>query len=83
MTLQRMFHFLAQIMVPVLTILSQGLIMFGQAEWGLLTNLISQPFWLYAGYKSYKLAGQIGIFIAVIFYTLISIFAFVNYSMLY
>jgi hypothetical protein len=48
-------------------------------QYGLIANLISQIFWLYAAYEAWQNANQIGIFINTIGITAILIFGVVNY----
>lgn len=47
--------------------------------YGLIMNLISQIFWLHASYSAWKNAGQIGIFINTIIFSIITAFGVVNY----
>lgn len=46
--------------------------------YGLIFNLISQFFWLKSSYVAWKQAGQIGMFIKTIMFTIITIFGIVN-----
>ena len=48
-------------------------------EYGLIMNLIAQIFWLYSSYYAWKNAGQIGIFINTIIFSIITAFGVVNY----
>ncbi len=48
-------------------------------KYGLILNLISQIFWLYSTYQSWKRADQIGAFINTIIITLILIYGVINY----
>ena len=48
-------------------------------QYGLISNLISEIFWLYSSYKAWKKADQIGIFITTIFVTLIIVYGVINY----
>ena len=47
--------------------------------YGLIMNLISQIFWHHASYSAWKNAGQIGIFINTIIFSIITAFGVVNY----
>ena len=51
-------------------------------QYGLISALISEIFWLYSSYKAWKNAGQIGIFITTIIVTLIVFFGVINYWIL-
>ena len=64
-----LFNKITQIALPVLTISVQIAIAFKMPQWGLIINLIAQPFWIYSAWKSYKQAGQIGILITAIIVT--------------
>jgi len=64
------------------TMLGFLLTSFKLPQYGLISNLISEIFWLYSAYKAWKQASQIGIFITTIFITLIIIGGIVNYWIL-
>lgn len=48
-------------------------------EYGLILILISEVFWLYSSYKAWKEAGQIGIMITTVVYTVVVIGGVINY----
>lgn len=48
-------------------------------QYGLISNLVAEIFWLYSSYKAWKEANQVGILIATIFIGLILIAGVVNY----
>jgi len=48
-------------------------------QWGLVSNLISEIFWLYSSWRAWKEAKQFGIFITTIFVTMVLIFGVANY----
>lgn len=48
-------------------------------QYGLILILISEFFWLYSSYRAWKDAGQIGIMITTVVYTVIVIVGVVNY----
>lgn len=48
-------------------------------EYGLLSNLFAQIFWLYSSYKAWKEANQIGIFINTILILMILLYGVANY----
>ncbi len=52
---------------------------FKKPELGLVFNLLSQVFWLYAGWKAWRNAGQIGIFITAVVITVFLVYGVVNY----
>lgn len=68
-----------QFALPVLTFCAQMAVSLKLPQWGLLINIIAQPFWLYSSWKSYKQAGQIGLFISASIYTIVIMFGIVNY----
>ena len=73
------FNNVVQVAVVFFTILGFLLTSFKLPEWGLISNLASQPFWIYSAYKSWKNADQIGTFINTLIITLILIWGIVNY----
>lgn len=48
-------------------------------EYGVISNLVGQIFWLYSSYRSWREADQIGIFIVSVGITLILAYGVVNY----
>lgn len=77
--MKAMFNKITQVALPTLTITSQFLVAAKLPGWGLAINLMAQPFWLYASWKSYKQAGQIGLLITTILYTSVTALGVVNY----
>ncbi len=73
------FLFGKKLIYDVLTIGAQIAIALKYPQWGLIINLASQPFWLYSSWKSYKEAGQIGILITTVIFTVITILGIINY----
>ncbi len=73
------FNTLTQIALPILTISVQVAIALKLPQWGLIINMISQPFWIYTAWKSYKQAGQIGLLITTIIVTIVIGLGIVNY----
>lgn len=73
---------LSQIAIPVFTLTGYFLTSIKHPEWGLLINLLAQPFWLYSSYKAYKEAKQIGLLITAVLLTIIMIVGVVNYWIL-
>lgn len=76
------FNGLIQVCVVFFTMLGFLLIALKLPGWGLISNLISQPFWFYSSYKSWKNADQIGAFINTLMITVILIFGVINYFLL-
>lgn len=74
-----LFNQITQIAIPVLTISVQIAFAFKLPQWGLIINMIAQPFWIYSAWKSYKQAGQIGLFITTILVTIIIGLGIINY----
>lgn len=74
-----LFNLFSQVLLPTFTLSGQIAYAMKFPEWGLVLNLLAQPFWVYSGYKSYKQAGQIGIFITSVVFTIITIWGVVNY----
>ncbi len=64
------------------TMLGFLLTSFKLPQYGLLSNLVSEIFWLYSAHKAWKQANQVGIFITTIFITLIIIWGVINYWVL-
>jgi len=82
MNKEKQFNLLSQAALPALTLGGQLAIAMKYPQYGLLLALASQPFWLYSSWKSYKNAGQIGIFINTLVFSVITIFGLVNYWIL-
>jgi hypothetical protein len=79
---EKMFNSLTQVAIPVLTLGGQVFTSMRIPQWGLILLLFAQPFWLYSSWKSYKQAGQIGIFINTVAFTVVTIFGVINYWLL-
>ncbi|OGG26219.1 hypothetical protein A2960_04555 [Candidatus Gottesmanbacteria bacterium RIFCSPLOWO2_01_FULL_39_12b] len=78
-----LFNALTQIAIPVLTVATQIAIALKFPQWGLVINMLAQPFWIYSAWKSYKKAGQIGLFITTILVTIIIGLGIINYWVKY
>ena len=76
---QRIIHVSTQILLPLLTIGAQIATAFKHPEFGLLINLIAQPFWLYSSYQAFRHAKQIGILVSTVIYTLVTAAGVLNY----
>lgn len=73
---------ISQFAIPSLTIGAQVATSLKYPEWGLVINLMAQPFWLYSTWKSYKQAGQIGILITTIIFMIVTTIGIINYWLL-
>ena len=76
------FNGFVQVSVVSFTLLGFLLTALKLPEWGLISNLASQPFWLYSSYKSWKNADQIGAFISTAILTVVILFGVINYWLL-
>jgi hypothetical protein len=76
------FNNLAQICIVSFTLLGFLLTALKLPQWGLISNLLSQPFWFYSSYKSWKNADQFGFFITTIIITGVLLFGVINYWIL-
>jgi len=76
---KNIFNNLVQFALPSLTIGAQIATSLKFPQYGLILNLLAQPFWLYSSWKSWKQAGQIGILITTIIFAIITLFGIVNY----
>ena len=79
---EKMFNSLTQAAIPVLTIGGQVAVAMKFPQWGLLVALCAQPFWLYSSWKSYKQAGQIGIFVNTVVFSIVTVYGLLNYWVL-
>ncbi|MEI8344212.1 MAG: hypothetical protein WCF93_04645 [Candidatus Moraniibacteriota bacterium] len=79
---EKLFNAVTQFALPILTISGQLAIALKYPHWGLLLALISEPFWLYSTWKSYKQVGQIGMFFNTVVFTVVTIVGLVNYWIL-
>jgi len=70
---------IAQFGLVIFTILGFLLISLKLPEYGLISNLVAQIFWLYSSYKAWKNANQIGMFINTIIITIIVLWGILNY----
>jgi hypothetical protein len=82
MRFEKIFDTVAQFALPVFTLGGLILISLKMPAWGLLANLMAQPFCLYSTYKGWKTAGQWGMFLNTLAYTAITTFGVVNYFIL-
>jgi hypothetical protein len=82
MTKEKFINSSTQVLLPSLTIGAQVATSLKFPEWGLIINLLAQPFWLYSSWKSWKEAGQIGIMITTVIFTAITAMGIINYWLL-
>ncbi|MBP6005457.1 hypothetical protein KA531_00935 [Candidatus Saccharibacteria bacterium] len=68
-----------QIALPGFTLGGQLAIALKYPSFGYILALLSQPFWLYSSWKSYREANQIGILIASVGMSIIVGIGFINY----
>ncbi len=68
-----------QVCLPLFTVLGFALVSFKMPAYGVAVSLFAQIFWLYSSYKSWKTAGQLGIFINTIILTMVFAYGVVNY----
>jgi riboflavin transporter FmnP len=76
---ESLFNKLTQYFLPIFTILGFLFTAIKKPEIGLGFNLVAQVFWLYASWKAWKQAGQIGLFITALILTCIVTYGLVNY----
>ena len=76
------FNSLMQIGLIMFTTTGFLLVSMKLPQYGSIISLIAQIFWLYASYKAWKEAGQIGIFINTIALTVIFGYGVLNYWVL-
>jgi hypothetical protein len=73
---------ISQVGLPVFTATGFLLTALKLPEYGLLINLFSQVFWIPSSYRSWKHAGQIGIFVATVIIATIIVLGVINYWIL-
>lgn len=78
-TKEKLFNGAAQFAIPGLTIGAQIATSLKFPEYGLIMNLLAQPFWFYSSWRAWKQAGQIGILITTIIFTIITMLGIINY----
>lgn len=69
----------SQFAIPTFTLGAQLALALKYPEWALVLNMCAQPFWLYSSWKSYRQAGQVGIFITTVFFGIITVVGIMNY----
>jgi hypothetical protein len=76
---KKLFNTFAQFALPWLTIGAQVATSLKYPQFGLIINLLAQPFWLYSGWKAFKQAGQPGILVTTFFFIIVTAFGIINY----
>lgn len=79
---EKLFNNVAQFAIPSFTIGAQIATSLKFPQWGLIINLMAQPFWMYSSWKSFKKAGQSGILITTVIFTIITVMGIINYWLL-
>lgn len=79
---ERWFNRASQVCIPLFTLGGLLLISLKYPGWGLVSNLLAQPFWLYTTYRTWKKDGQIGMFLNTCAFVVITAFGVVNYFFL-
>ena len=76
------FNALAQVCLVFFTSLGFLLTSLKMPEYGLISNLLAQVFWIYSTYRAWKEADQVGTFVNTIITTVIIVAGVVNYWIL-
>jgi len=77
-----LFDKISNICLPIFSILGFLLISLKLPQWGQASVLFSEIFWLYSGYRAWKNANQIGIFVTAVVITIILLGGLINYWLL-
>lgn len=76
---KKVFNILSQFLLPTFTLGGQLALALKAPQLSLVLSLLAQPFWIYSAWQAFKQAGQIGILINTIAFTLITAFGIINY----
>ena len=79
---EKLFSNIAQFAIPGLTIGAQIATSLKFPQYGLIMNLLAQPFWFYSSWKAWRQAGQVGILLTTIIFTVITALGIINYWLL-
>ena len=79
MSKKPLFNAFMQIGLVGFTMFGFALTAFKLPQYGLISNLISEVFWMYSSYRAWKEADQIGVFITTLCITVIIIGGIINY----
>jgi riboflavin transporter FmnP len=77
--MKQKFDKATQILLPTFTVIGFLLTGLKKPQIGLIVSLISEIFWFYAAWQSWKKAKQIGILITTIIVTIVLLFGVINY----
>lgn len=73
------FDKISQFLIPFFTLGGALLISLKYPGYGLIFNLLAQPFWLHSTYKAWKTLDQWGMFLNTVVFTFITLYGVVNY----
>ncbi|MDR3571972.1 MAG: hypothetical protein P4L81_07375 [Candidatus Pacebacteria bacterium] len=76
---QGIWNSIVQVCLPLFTIGGFLLTSLKLPQYGVIAGLISQIFWLYASYRAWRKADQLGIFANTVLSTFIFIYGVINY----
>lgn len=76
---KKILHTATQIALPTLTIAAQIATSLKYPQFGLILNLLAQPFWLHSSWKAWKDAKQPGLFVNTVLFSIITLFGILNY----
>ena len=79
---KRIWEVAVQVCIPLFTILGFLLVSLKLPEYGVISGLLSQPFWMYSAYKAWREANQVGILVNTVLATLIFSYGVINYWLL-
>jgi hypothetical protein len=79
---QKVWNIIVQICLPLFTLGGFFLTAMKLPQYGVIASLVAQIFWLYASYRAWKQANQIGIFVNTCVATLIFAYGVINYWLL-
>ncbi len=73
------FNNVAQVCLVFFTSLGFLLTSLKLPQYGLISNLVGEIFWIYSTYRAWKEANQVGMFINTLIITMILVVGIVNY----
>lgn len=69
----------AQYCLVGFTVLGFALTALKMPQYGLISNLVAQVFWLYSSYRAWREADQVGIFVNSVLITAVLVAGIINY----
>lgn len=75
----RVWNGIVQLALPSFTILGYLLISMKLPQYGVIAGLISQVFWLYASWRAWKEANQVGILLTTLILIGVFVYGVANY----